>query len=305
MKGKLAIGATLFFALLLVALAHSVVVLRGHEITPSSVSHAPLLRVRPSYLLRHINRELGRHPSVPISQFIAEANSEIVRQGFDYEFEVSQFISKRRLTPLVPLNRNEFGTEPYELALMTVQGARLRLEMDVELMEGPCGERSTLLPAARVTSGEIELVVDSRHYHVKRPSGFGLDRMQLVDEKTKRTLRTWELPFEAEALGVSPDGRTLFLLPNFNIYASNQDTSLTPIAASMPMLAGLQAPSRAPRLILAVSDTGVQFAFEDELIEREKSELLEDRDPNLPYAGYKRFHVGNKSYVVRFEWPCT
>ena len=305
MNGKHAIGTRLFLALLLVALAHSVVVLRGLDSAPSSVSHVPLLRVRPSYLLRHINRELDRHPSMPISQFIAEANSEIARQGFDYEFEVNGFLAERQLAPLVALNPNDSQTEPYEFNLTTVQGSELHLKTDVDIMEGPCGERYTLIPAVRVTNQEMELVVDSRHYSVKRPSGFGLEWMQLVDEKTKRTLRTWELPFDAEALGVSLDGSTLFLLPNFNIYASKPDISLRPVAASMPMTVGLQVAGRAPQLLLAVSDSGVHFAIEDELIERETSELLEDRDPNLPYVGYKRFHVGNKSYVVRFQWPCT
>ena len=303
--GKQATGAKLFLALLLVALPQSVVVLRGHDSAPSSVSRVPLRRVRPSYLLRRINRELDRHPSMPISQFVAEANSEIARQGFDYEFEVNGFLSERQVRPLVPLNPNDSQTEPYEFNLTTIQGAEVHLQMDVDIMEGPCGERYTLIPAVHVTNQEMELVVDSRHYSVKRPSGFGLEQMQLVDEKTKRTLRTWELPFYSEALGVSLDGSTLFLLPNFNIYASKQAVSLRPVAASMPMIVDLQVANRAPQLILAVSDRGVQFAIKDELIERETSELLDDRDPNLPYVGYRRFHVGNKSYVVRFQWPCT
>jgi hypothetical protein len=156
-----------------------------------------------------------------------------------------------------------------------------------------------------VTNQEIELVVDSQHYHVKRPSGFGLESMQLVDAETKKTLRTWELPFYPQLLGVSLDGSTLFFLPNFDIYSSGQNTALWVAAVPIPMGEGLQLRGRPTHLILAVSDRGVQFANDYELIEQESSEILEDRDPNFPYVGYKRFHVGDKSYVVRFQWPCT
>ncbi len=62
---------------------------------------------------------------------------------------------------------------------------------------------------------------------------------------------------------------------------------------------------RPSHIILAASDRGVQFANAYELIRQESSETLEDRDPKFPYVGYKRFHVGDKSYVVRFQWPCT
>jgi hypothetical protein len=241
-----------------------------------------------------------------MSKFIADANSAVARKGFDYEFDVSRFISNRRLTPLVCLNPNNSPTEPYEFDLTTVQGKQLHLQMDVGIMAGPCGERYTLIPAVRVTNREIELVVDSHHYPVKRPSGFGLEWVQLVEEKTKRTLHTWELPYYAEALGVSADGSTLFLPPNFNIYASTQDTSLRPILASLPMIGGLQVPPHPPQLILALSESRAQFAIENELmIERETSGTLKENDPEQPYVGYKRFQVGGNSYVVRFQWPCT
>jgi hypothetical protein len=304
MNGKRAIATALFFVALLVTLVCSIFTLGGQDHPPSAAAHSPLLRVRPSHLLQDVNRRLDRHQFTTINQLIGEANSELARRGSDYVFDVGSFITERQLTPLDQSTPTDFETNPYEFDLTTLQGAQLRLQVDVG-PEGECGERATLIPAARVTPQEITVVVGSRRYRVRRPSGFGLERVQLVDEKTKKTLRTWELPFYAELLGVSPDGSTLFFLPNFNFWASQQDTSSWLATASMLMPAGPQVLHRPSHLILAVSERGVQFANEYELVERETSEVLEDRDPNLPYVGYRRFHLGDKSYVVRFQWPCT
>ncbi len=285
-------------------MGHSFLIPVGHGRTPSSETRAPLLRVRPSYLLRDVNRQMDLPQSKPLDQFIAAANSELTHRGFDYEFDVSSFITEHKLTPLRASDTSVFESRPYEIDLTSVEGAPLRLEVNVD-MEGPCGERMTLIPAARVTDREIELVVNSRHRRVKRPSTFALEWMQLVDEQTKKPLRTWELPFDAQPLGVSPDGSTLFFLPNFNIYSSEQNTSWRLGVAAMPRAAGLQLLGRPWHLILATSDRGVQFANAYGLIEQESSETLEDQDPDLPYVGYERFHVGDKTFLVRFQWPCT
>ena len=247
---------------------------------------------------------MGLPQSKPLDHFIAEANFDLTRRGFDYEFDVSSFITEHKLTPLGDSDTSVFESRPYEIDLTSVEGVPLRLQMDVG-MEGPCGERTTLIPAVRVTDEEIELVVDSRHRRVKRPSTFALEWMQLVDEQTKKPLRTWELPFDAQPLGVSPDGSTLFFLPNFNIYSSEQNTSWRLDVAAMTRAAGLQLLGRPWHLILAASDRGVQFANAYGLIEHESSEILKDRDPDLPYVGYERFHVGDKTFLVRFQWPCT
>jgi hypothetical protein len=129
--------------------------------------------------------------------------------------------------------------------------------------------------------------------------------MQLVDENTKKTVRTWELPFYAELLGVPPDGSTLFFLPDFNFDASRQNTSSWLATVSMLLPTGPQGLHRPSHLILAATERGVRFANDNELLERETSEVLKDRGADYPSIGYRRFHLGVKSYVVRFEWLCT
>lgn len=296
--------AALFVALQ-VALGDSIPSLGQIYCTPHGQEvHTPPLRVRPSYLLRDIDRQLGRRRSIPPGQLIAEANSEVTRRGFDYEFEVSSFIAEHKLRPLGNSDPNTSERTTYEFDMATADGRSLRLQVEVGT-EGACGERETLIPTAHLSKQEIDLVVNSQHYRLKRPATFDLKWMQLVDEQTKKTLRTWELPFDAQPLGVSPDGRTLFFLPNFNIYAYQRNLSSRLAVSPVHLLARPEPAERPSHLILAASNRGVQFADAYDLIERESSETLEDRDPKFPYVGYKRFHVGGKSYVVRFQWPCT
>jgi hypothetical protein len=245
---------------------------------------------------------LDRHQSRTLGQLINEANAELARRGFDYEFEVGSFIRKHKLTPLGGSAYSLFEDRPYEFDLRTVEGTLFRLQMDVS-PAGECGERTTVIPVAHVTEEEIELVVNSRHYRVRRPSTFSLESMQLVDEKTKKSVRTWELPYYAQPVGVSPDGSTLY----FNIYSSypSPTASLRRAVAPISRPAGLQILDHPWEVTLAVSGRGIQIANAYEWIKQEKSEMLEDRDPKSSYAGYKRFNVGDRTYVVRFLWPCT
>jgi len=304
MSKKRTITTTLFFVVLAATLVCSAITLGGQDHPRSTAAHSHVLRVTPSNLLQDMNRRLDYHQFTTVNQLIGEANSELAVRGFDYVFDVSSYITDRRLTPLDRSTPSDFEGNPYEFDLTNPEGGQLRLRLDAG-PGGACGERSVLIPAARVTRDEITVVVGSQHYRVKRPAGFHLERVQLVEERTKNTIRTWELPFYAELLGVSPDGSTLFFLPNFNLWASRQNTSTRLLTVSMPMPTGPRVVHRPSHLILAVTERGVQFANEYELLEQETSEILGDRDPDFPYIGYRRFRLGAKSYVVRFEWPCT
>ncbi len=304
MSRKRATITALFFVALTATLVCSAITLGAQDHPRSEAAHSHLLRVTPSNLLQDVNRRLDYHQYTNLNQLIREANSELTVRGFDYVFDVSTYITERRLTPLDRSTPSDFEGNPYEFDLTILEGGQLHLRLDAG-PAGACGERSVLIPAARVTPEEITVVVGSQHYRVKRPSGFHLEQVQLVDEKTKKTVRTWELPFYAELLGVSPDGSTLFFLPNFNLWASRQNTSTRLATVSMLMPTGPQGLHRPSHLILAVTERGVEFANEYAPLEQETSEILGDRDPEHPYIGYRRFRLAAKSYVVRFEWPCT
>jgi len=304
MSKKRAITTGSFLVVLTAVLVCSAITLGTQDHPRSAAAHSHLLRVAPSHLLEDVNRQLDYHQFTTVNQLIGEANSELALRGFDYVFEVSTYITERRLIPLDRSTPSDFEGNPYEFDLTILGGGQLRLRLDAG-PAGGCGERSVLIPAARVTPEEITVVVGSQHYRVKRPSGFHLERIQLVDENTKKAVRTWELPFYAELQGVSPDGSTLFFLPNFNFSASRQNTLSRLATVSMFMPTDPQGLHRPSHLILAATERGVQFANEYDLLESETSEILGDRDPDYPDIGYRRFRLGAKSYVVRFEWPCT
>src|SRR5262245_1311422 len=50
---------------------------------------------------------------------------------------------------------------------------------------------------------------------LKRPVEFRLEEIELVDETMKRVIRKWEVPNETFPIGVSADGRILYLPVEF------------------------------------------------------------------------------------------
>jgi len=215
---------------------------------------------------------------LPIPTIIATGNSLIPERGADYEFEVGDLIDH---SDLKPISRTESTGATYRLPIQTVEGEPLLLEVEVS-PEGPCGERTAQIPIAGLSQSEIDVVSEGKHYRIRRPQSFSLEWMSLVDQTMKKRLRTWELPFDAQPGGVSPDGRTIYLGPNWRFDGPSEVT-------------------------LAISDGVYFFADARDLLAREKAELIQDypRDPNDHYQGFKRFLLEKKIFIVRFEWPCT
>jgi hypothetical protein len=58
-------------------------------------------------------------------------------------------------------------------------------------------------------------VLDGKKYLLKRPVEFRLEEIELVDETMKRVIRKWEVPNETFPIGVSADGRILYLPVEF------------------------------------------------------------------------------------------
>jgi hypothetical protein len=119
-------------------------------------------------------------------------------------------------------------------------------------------------------------------YRLRRPKEFLLDEAVLVDRTLRRVLRAWQMPFQTIPSGVSADGSKLYV--EFNEYKGPHE------------------------LLLELSEDGtLKFRARSEVGLRGRGEDILDfpKDPNNAYLSYMRFKVGGKTYIVKFNGPCT
>ena len=233
--------------------------------------------LKPSNVLDEVRRRKSVEPRLSASALARYANALLARKGFDYDFNVCEI-----LPPTAARVRG--GTEAtlaldYPMTRLDGRGVIFHLVTDDQ--GGMCGECFLPVPALRVTAGEMTVVADGVTYTLKRPAAFALDEAQLVGSDLKTVLRTWQIPFQTIPVGVSPDGRSLYL----DFY---EDTGLD-------------------ELVLEVSDEGrPRFRVRREVVSAEGESVEEHpTDPLNAYLSFLRFRSGGRTHVVRFSGPCT
>ena len=250
----------------------------------------------PPKLEEEVQRFIEKRPRLSAEKITAYANSVLQRSGYLYEFEIRDLIQNNKLQ-LVDSERNVDDVEKLYLIPFDLEGgARRSFQMFVSLV-GQCGENFVYLPAFNVTSQNIFAVLDGAKYSFKRPAGFLLDEMELVDETLKREIRKWEVPDQTWPVGISVDGQTLYLPIWFTKSDSNANA----------WLLWKMGKKSYPASVLAISPKGIRFEVAAKALAGQESEDILDfpEDPNNGYLGYKRFRVKGKTYIIRFSKPCT
>jgi len=221
-----------------------------------------------------------RQPGISVKELAAHGNSLIARKGFDYDFNVCEIVENSQPFARVA-NDDGSATVTYNYPLRQADGQRINFRLVSDDFGAPCGECFFAIPALRVTKRDVLAVAVGGTYRLKRPASFRLDEADLVDETLKKVSRTWQLPYQTVPVGISPDGRRLYV-DFYNEYMLDE-------------------------LVLEVSEDGrLQFKVRKDVIEREGEEIKNHpTDPHNAYLGFMRFRSGGKSYVIRFSWPCT
>lgn len=260
-----------------------------------------LLNIVPSQLSYKVYSLGMRRQDLTGTIIAVIGNARIAREGVDYQFDLQGLIQEHGLKPLAG---SDLEIAPFRLPMKTVDGEPVRLDVEVSA-PGMCGERLAVIPLSGLTATELDVVVKEKQYRLRRPRSFILESMSLVDEALKKRLRTWELPFVTEPSGISTDGRVLYFKAGNNIYSGDlrADVDLWP---ELPALVP-NASRKASELLLAVSEGIYRFVDAAEVPTGEKSESMENppSDPKDAYVMYKRFQIGGKKFIVRFDGPCT
>jgi hypothetical protein len=235
--------------------------------------------LRPSNILDEVKRYKERRPGLKPDALARHANTLLARRGFDYRFDACEILP----TPVTddPVRRRASGSGTLRYEFSRTDGRGVSFDVIFEEEGGMCAECFLALPALRVTKREMTLVSGGAVYELKRPASFSLDEAHLVGADLKTVLRTWQLPYQTIPVGVSPDGKSLYV----DFYeADNLDG-----------------------LVLEISEDGrPSFRVKSEAAAGD-GEWIEDhpKDTKNAYLSFKRFRAGGRTHVVRFSAPCT
>ncbi|MGH9754275.1 MAG: hypothetical protein ACREA2_15965, partial [Blastocatellia bacterium] len=185
---------------------------------------------------------------------------------------------------------------PFDLA----KGGRRAFKIPVDV--GPCTYCFTLIPAINVTSQNILAVLDGKRYLLKRPADFPLSQAELVDKTMKKGIRKWEMPSQTFPVGISDDGRTLYLPVGFA--ESDRDANM--------WLLWKEGKKSYPSSVIAISPAGIRFEVaakalaadqeSENIFGQECDDILHfPEDKKGDYSACRRFRVKGKTHIIRYS----
>ncbi len=245
-----------------------------------AIARKDTIRIVTTSYLELVAKKIAQPGTTP-EEAAEYANSLMAKNGFDYEFDACPIVRANRH----PRSIDQYGTEKiYYYSFVGVNGRKLRFELTGDPAEALCGECAFEIPLLRVTSKELLVVSGGKQQLVKRPTGFELKKISIMDSSMRRTLRTWEVPLDTELAGVSQDGTKIYL----------------------ELLNNYQPEDLVKKVVLEASQSGLRFMARNQL-PTQSSEYVKHhpKDPRDPYLAFRRFRVGHKSYIIRYDAPCT
>lgn len=246
---------------------------------PLKQAHAS--KIQPSSILRDLRSKKEHQPSIPPNELAEHANKLLEQKGFDYNFDVCEIAKANNLsvrTLDAPLSKK---ARPYRMTQTNGEEITFHIAANY-IAEGICSECFFPIPALQVTKREILAIVEGKQYRLKRPTGFVLDEVSLVDENLRKVIRKWQLPYQTVPRGISEDGTKIYV----GFYVE----------------AGLD------ELVLEISATGrIQFKACKDVDLQDEGEWIENhpKELNNDYLAFKRFHVAGRSYIIKFDGPCS
>lgn len=250
------------------------------NVSTVAAKQSPTLTIGPSNIIDEVADKRRKQPDISPEELAAYANELVEEKGFDYEFNVCEVIGRERL-------KRVSGTSPsrvvYRYRMTRADGRKVALNFISENPgDAPCGECFSPIPSLQVTRGEMLVVSGGKRHRLRRPPAFHLDEAALVDGTMKKVLRTWQLPYQTVPVGVSPDGRKLYL----EFYVEHELGDV----------------------VLELAEDGrAQFKARRAVGLQRKGEWIETHpeDRDNAYLSFMRFNAGGKSYIIKFNAPCT
>ena len=244
---------------------------RGVLVTPANVFDAMYFRERAD-------------SDITPAALASYGNSLVARRGLDFWVDACAVMEADRNAPAAPEVSESARVFAYTMRRVGGGRVRFRLIADVlgDLSGLNCGECYFAVPALRVTPAEMVVVAAGRRYRLVRPDVFLVGEASLLDDSLKEVRRAWQLPYQAELLGLSADRKRLYLpLPDFDDVEWDD------------------------QLALELSDAGFSFVPRARLRLPARERLTSPAEIAESDATFVRFGAGAQSYVIRVNAPCT
>ena len=254
--------------------------------TPPSVfsqqAKVNALQIQPSNLIEDLIRLKAENPKLNIEELVKTANAMLDKQGFNYAFSFSEntcrLIGEAR-------KKQKDQTSPLNLTanLNSVGGDKTSILLPEEKYDkSECGRCFVYLPVWEATDKDFVTFIHGINVKFYLPADFQLNEVALVDNRDlTRVIRRWKLPFRAQPLSISDDGKILYLaLPE----------------------------NQLNELALMIFDEGVvQFYARKAVEPNKKGKMLGDfpSDAANPNLSFISFEDGNIKQTVRFTAPCS
>ena len=133
------------------------------------------------------------------------------------------------------------------------------------------------IPTIKVNENIMTVIAEGKQVELKRTKDFYLEEFVLVDKNLKKAIRKWLVPIDTEPFGISDDGTKIYFE---------------------------YVPEDSGELVYEISEDGaIQFVAKNDKRINKGKELK--GYPTYGEISYRRFNAKDKSYIVKFSYPCT
>ena len=251
---------------------------------PAATARGRAVRVTPADVFDSMYFRERADSDITPAALAAYGNRLVARRGLDFGVDACAVMEADRNAPAAP--EVSASARAFAHVMRRVGGGRIRFRLITDVYdEQPdrnCGECYFAVPALRVTRAEMIVVAGGRRYRLERPGAFLLGEASLMDDSLKKVRRSWQLPYQAEVLGLSADRTRLYLpLPDFDDETWDD------------------------KLALELSDAGVRIVPRERLRLTKGERMTGPAEIAEADATFVRFGAGARAYVIRITAPCT
>lgn len=238
-------------------------------------------QVKSSTLFEDLLKYKAENPKATPTELAAQANGILQKKGLNFIFAFDQNVCQQVLDAQ---QKQKDKSQPVKLnaTLNSVDAEVAKIILpDISFDKSECGRCFIQMPLMEFSGKDFITPVEARNIKFHTPSNFLFNEIALVSEKNLSTaIRKWQVPFRTSPVGISDDGKLLYLeLPH---------TELN-------------------ELTLIIYDNGaIQFYPKKELDLSAKSSELKDisKESVLPNTAFVKFTKGEKSQVLKYNTDC-
>ncbi|MEZ5422879.1 MAG: hypothetical protein R2682_07265 [Pyrinomonadaceae bacterium] len=161
-------------------------------------------------------------------ELVQRANEMIPQKGTTYVFNICDYI-KTNGRPMGRIKTDVF--HPYAVRMATADGSprEFLIRVSDPVLGAGC---FTQMAVVSTTPETLTVIAGGKPITLNRPTGFSLSKMKMVDRSLKKVIRTWEIPFQLQPVGISPDGLRLYMDAGIDI--DEKEESLAEIVLELP-----------------------------------------------------------------------